>query len=542
MSKQIEQIKKVKQIKRHLVATGAAIALAAGLTGAPAHADVLTSNTCELPGAQGVTTPTATPFLMNYTEYNELPGVTATTPATDIAATDAYVLMGPSEYGGNSYASPVVSAVSPPFDTIPVAYFKSYQDLYSALYNAPDPTNTAYDGNALPTIPSTIKWVAYDPENWTMTSPSDAWWTPGTLPTGTSSVGGYTTYTGGQGELGDPTAAMEGFIQLAHEFGYKVMVMPSPDLTGNGPGAATISDVQNNVWTQESANPLATVTNDPAPWPNATDQTLSQAAGNADIYEIQAQAYEGSTYRTSYPGSGQTYFEFYTDQAGWQAQTAAAAAGSSVVVFGGLGADRAPNAADMSSDFTSVNNIDNGTSALVSGYWLNIPSDLPVAESFLAGSTVTPVFPAVPITPTCTIGFSVSGASYEAEATVNTLGGSPAATVVTCSACSGGHRVDNIGTSGHGTLTVNDVSEPAAGSYTMAVYYTSPASRTAVITPNGITADAQTVTFPATYVSGGTAVVGLVDVNIPLTASSTNTIEFAGSGTAAAPSFDRIFV
>jgi hypothetical protein len=72
--------------------------------------------------------------------------------------------------------------------------------------------------------------------------------------------------------------------------------------------------------------------------------------------------------------------------------------------------------------------------------------------------------------------------SYEAEAPGNTVAGG--ASVVSCSGCSGGAKVGNLG--GTGTLTVNNVNVAVAGTYLMQLAYVDgDSSRTAVITVNG---------------------------------------------------------
>jgi alpha galactosidase A-like protein/alpha galactosidase C-like protein/fibronectin type III domain protein len=72
--------------------------------------------------------------------------------------------------------------------------------------------------------------------------------------------------------------------------------------------------------------------------------------------------------------------------------------------------------------------------------------------------------------------------SYEAEASGNTLGGNAA--VYSCSACSGGAKVGYLG--GNGTLTINHVTAPAAGTYLMKLSYVDgDTSRLAIVTVNG---------------------------------------------------------
>ena len=523
----------VRRWGRRAAATLAAVGLALGAAGGSARADVVTSAPCQLPGAQVTTSPTGTPFITNYSEYSNV--------SSDTAPADSYVLMGPADYHADAV----------PSNVIPVAYFKSYEDFYSAVYQVDDSSVSAYGATVVSKIPTTFKWVAYDPEQWGWKGSNPADWTPGSEPTtktlDTSSPPTY-TYSGGSGELGDPTTAMAAFIELAHSFGYHVMVMPSNDLTyyvsTDGDGSGAVNDYLYDNWSPVP-NPVVAdgeyKSNDPAPWPAQTG-TFEQAGATADLYEIQTQGYEGkSYYQHVFPGGdGNYYYEYFTETAAGEVDAAAAADGSSLVVFGGLsttdangGSNDAADAAEMNYDFTQSNHFDYGGSPLMSGYWLNMPpsGDVAIATDFLTSDVTTE-------TPACVATFGSTGQWYEGDAAANTLAGS--ATVTSCSNCADGYRVDDLGTSGDGTLTINDVSEGLNGSAWVEIYYTSPTSRSGVITPNGNSLDAVTATFPATY-SSGTAIVGVVSVQLPLNASSSNTIEVSGVGTAAAPSISEIF-
>jgi len=119
--------------------------------------------------------------------------------------------------------------------------------------------------------------------------------------------------------------------------------------------------------------------------------------------------------------------------------------------------------------------------------------------------------------------------SYEAEAA--TLAGGT--TVTSCAHCSGGEKISYLGNGG--TATFSGVSEPAAGSYTMAVSFMSVGqARSAVVTVNGVN---QTVSFPETP-DYNTVVTK--DVTVQLKAGN-NTIEFSNPS-AGAPNLDRIVV
>ncbi|MFJ2885314.1 CBM35 domain-containing protein [Streptomyces sp. NPDC087305] len=117
--------------------------------------------------------------------------------------------------------------------------------------------------------------------------------------------------------------------------------------------------------------------------------------------------------------------------------------------------------------------------------------------------------------------------SYEAEAAA-LAGGT---TVTSCAHCSGGQKLSYLGNGG--TATFNNISEPAAGSYTMTVSFMSVGqARTAIVTVNGVK---QTVSFPETP-DYNTVVTKNVTVQLK---AGTNTIQFSNP-TAGAPNLDRI--
>ena len=119
--------------------------------------------------------------------------------------------------------------------------------------------------------------------------------------------------------------------------------------------------------------------------------------------------------------------------------------------------------------------------------------------------------------------------SYEAEAA--TLAGGT--TITNCAHCSGGKKLSYLGNGG--TATFNNVTEPAAGSYTMTVSFMSVGqARTAVVTVNGVN---QTVSFPETP-DYNTVVTKNVTVQLK---AGNNTIEFSNPS-AGAPNLDRIVV
>jgi hypothetical protein len=136
-----------------------------------------------------------------------------------------------------------------------------------------------------------------------------------------------------------------------------------------------------------------------------------------------------------------------------------------------------------------------------------------------------------------------SFSSYEAEASGNTLGGS--AVVRTCSTCSGGQLIGNVGngSGGNGTLRFNAVNVTTAGSHHLVISYLNGdsstygigTSRTASVSING--GSAFTVSFPAT---GDWTEVVTTDISVNLNAGN-NTIAFSNSS-AWAPDFDKIDV
>ena len=121
------------------------------------------------------------------------------------------------------------------------------------------------------------------------------------------------------------------------------------------------------------------------------------------------------------------------------------------------------------------------------------------------------------------------GNSYEAEAA--TLAGGT--TITNCAHCSGGKKLSYLGNGG--TATFNNVTESAAGSYTMAISFMSVGqARTATVTVNGVN---QTVSFPETP-DYNTVVTKNVTVQLK---AGNNTIKFSNP-TAGAPNLDRIIV
>jgi hypothetical protein len=140
-------------------------------------------------------------------------------------------------------------------------------------------------------------------------------------------------------------------------------------------------------------------------------------------------------------------------------------------------------------------------------------------------------------------GFTVSGTAaapalataYQAAAAGNTLAGG--AVTQTCTTCYGGQKVGYVGDGG--TLTFNDVTVPAAGTYRVTLVYcdgdTGTTGRQADVSANGGTP--QLLSFTPT---GSFSTVGAQTVSLALNAGA-NTIELSNPG-AYAPDFNEIVV
>ena len=140
-------------------------------------------------------------------------------------------------------------------------------------------------------------------------------------------------------------------------------------------------------------------------------------------------------------------------------------------------------------------------------------------------------------------GFTVNGTAtppslataYQAAASGNTLAGG--AVVQSCSTCYDGQKVGYVGEGG--TLTFNNVTVPAAGTYNVTLVYCDGSSgttgRQADVSANGGTP--QLVSFTPT---GSFSTVGALTVRLPLNAGA-NTIEL-DNPSAYAPDFNEIIV
>ena len=177
-----------------------------------------------------------------------------------------------------------------------VADFRSYAELKKMIRQG--------------TIAPGIRWVMYDNEQWSLT-PAD--------------------------EQADPVHYEQLFARLAHRQGYKVILAPAQDLV---PGFD-----KNSFRTGKAV------------WPSYLSMGLAAASARAaDIYEIQAQPYEMSVYRSQH-----AYADFVA-----AAAAQARAANPGIAIYAGLSTQRVSSAAQLLQDYEATRN-------LVDGYWLNIP-------------------------------------------------------------------------------------------------------------------------------------------------------------------------
>ncbi len=184
----------------------------------------------------------------------------------------------------------------------------------------------------------------------------------------------------------------------------------------------------------------------------------------------------------------------------------------------------------------SIRLANTGTWDAAAGY--NVLSNaITISGSGGATATNMPTYTRTPtqtLTPTPTL--TPSGyAAYEAESGSNTLAGG--AGVVSCSTCSGGNKVGNVGNNA-GTLQFNSVNGASAGNYTLTIYYINgdTAARNATMSVNGGTGN--NVSFPVT---GSWTTVGSLQTTISLNSGSSNTIKFSNAS-GWAPDFDRITI
>lgn len=192
-----------------------------------------------------------------------------------------------------------------------VADFRSYAEFKNAIGQG--------------TIPAGVHWVMYDNERWPPTP---------------------------VGEQADPVRYEQLFAKLAHRHGYKVILAPAQDLV-----LVSGRNSVHNGW---------------PPWqPYLSMGLATTSARYGDIYEIQAQRYEMSAYRSQHAYAG------FVAAAAAQAR----AANPNIVIYAGLSTQRVSSAAQLLQDYLATRN-------LVDGYWLNIPHDnqpgpVALADQFL---------------------------------------------------------------------------------------------------------------------------------------------------------------
>jgi len=173
----------------------------------------------------------------------------------------------------------------------------------------------------------------------------------------------------------------------------------------------------------------------------------------------------------------------------------------------------------------------------------NTPGAVDVVVSSPSAGTVTlskaltyqppTTVPPVSSTPICTGSVCI----YQAENPQSTLTGE--ADVVSCSGCSGGMKVGNLG--GPSYVTINDISAPATGTYTLTIYGvdgdgTGSSGRDFTVSVNGGAAQTIQIVGPSW---GATSPAQTVQVQ--LNQGSSNSIEF-GNASTYAPDLDYIVI
>ena len=148
-------------------------------------------------------------------------------------------------------------------------------------------------------------------------------------------------------------------------------------------------------------------------------------------------------------------------------------------------------------------------------------------------ATIGAIFFSLAIAPTTV---RAAQAIYEAEAPANLIGGT--ADIASCSVCSGGQNVQNLGGPGGGSLQVNNVSVPASGNYPVTITYdngvSSPARGSILVNGSPV----QAVSFPST---GSWTKLSTVAISLPLNAGK-NSITFVGNNGSWLAEIDKISV
>ena len=247
--------------------------------------------------------------------------------------------------------------------------------------------------------------------------------------------------------------------------------------------------------------------------PNGVGLLNALAGNTAPVPDFTIAASPAS--QTVTAGSGTNYTVTTTAENGF--------AGNVALSVSGLpsGATGAFNPASISGSGTSTLTITTTSSAAAGTYTLTITGS--------SGS----------LNHTASVKLIVSGtttaASYEAEASGNTLSGRAA--VAACTSCSGGRKVRFIGDNTSNYVVINNVTAASAGSYTLTVYGVVSGTRSFSVSVNG----AAPVTVSCTGTSWEAPVSAPPSVTVSLKAGSTNTIKFYNNS-AYAPDLDRITI
>ena len=197
---------------------------------------------------------------------------------------NTYIMESPSNFQYNPYGTFV-------------AVFQSYQKFKEDLLNN--------------SIDSNFRWVLYDNERWSKTPLQ---------------------------EQQNPILYEQLFTNLAHQYGYKVILSPSQDLFVESKNNSNGSLYLNS--------------------------GIAKATYNyADIYEIQAQSFEQSRYRNSH------VFTNFVNKVLIQITN------HTKPIIVGLGASRVQNATQLYNDFLSIQG--SRSQGKIQGFWINIPGSTP---------------------------------------------------------------------------------------------------------------------------------------------------------------------
>ena len=214
-------------------------------------------------------------WMITYQNLKDLSKLNPTITNNIFNSPNTYIMESPLKFQSNSYGTFV-------------AVFQSYQTFKSDLLN--------HDLNP------NFRWVLYDNEHWSKTPII---------------------------EQQNPVLYEQLFTNLAHKYGYKVILSPSQDLFVESKNNSNGSIYLNS--------------------------GIAKATYNyADIYEIQAQSFEQSRYRSNH------IFTNFINSILKQINN------HTKPIIVGLGVSRVQNATQLYNDFLSVK-------GEVQGFWLNVP-------------------------------------------------------------------------------------------------------------------------------------------------------------------------